>query len=370
MHVVKVRTKVPPLLPLSSSNLPVTPSRKDYDLPEHKYVKRRTFCSCRRDVLIILGLLFIGVLQWLLYPVFRAITVSTVQDFPSEMVFLDENDQERSFPTLNDPGSVSLSVIMPAYNEEMRMRTGLDEMISFLQQSSLLWEIIIVNDGSKDGTVTVAKEYVSKYTAEKIRLLNLHQNSGKGAAVRKGILRSRGEYLLFADIDGASKANDASKLKEAIEKNGKRYISQSSKDDIDIFGIAIGSRAQLSKSNSDSSNVKRTMLRAFLEWAFHTYMSLMIGGTSIEDTQCGFKMFSRAAAKRVFPILHLDRWAFDVEVIFVASLLNIPVVEVPITWHEISGSKVNILKDSLQMARDVLAIRICYTFGIWSTRLK
>jgi hypothetical protein len=103
-------------------------------------------------------------------------------------------------------------------------------------------------------------------------------------------------------------------------------------------------------------------------WGFHAYMRVMLGGGGggVRDTQCGFKLFTRAAARRIFPAQHIERWAFDVELVHLAARLRVPVAEVPVAWHEVAGSKVELASASLQMARDVLVIRIAYALGWWS----
>jgi dolichyl-phosphate beta-glucosyltransferase len=169
-------------------------------------------------------------------------------------------------------------------------------------------------------------------------------------------MRSRGEYILMADADGATKAADLIALLNSIQQ-----VSQRGQ------GIAVGSRAHL-QADSDST-VKRSALRKFLMWGFHTLMALVLGGSSVQDTQCGFKLFTRATAARIFPCQHIQRWAFDVELLLLASTWgDVPVVEVPVHWEEIDGSKVDIVWDTLQMARDLVIIKACYMLGLWADR--
>jgi len=278
--------------------------------------------------------------------------------FPSLLSTLPESAQHL----------IALSVIVPAYNEELRIRTGLDEMVAFLSSSAaeeagLLdsWEIIVADDGSRDATASVVlREYVEKYGSDKIRLLKMHANGGKGAAVRKAMHRARGRMLLMCDADGATQFSDVVRLLSAVKKP--------SDGDNRPLGVAIGSRAHLDNEDSNTVvKVKRGPVRRFLMGGFHAYMSFLLGqcAGSIQDTQCGFKLFTREAAKKIFPALHIDRWAFDVELIYLACSLGIQVSEVPVTWHEVGGSKVSLISASLQMARDVLVIRLSYLFGWW-----
>jgi dolichyl-phosphate beta-glucosyltransferase len=145
-------------------------------------------------------------------------------------------------------------------------------------------------------------------------LLTLHRNNGKGGAVRKGMVRARGRYLLMADADGATKASDLERLLVAL-----RGIER------DGLGIAVGSRAHLEDADSDAK-ARRTPLRRFLMWGFHTLITLMLGSSEIADTQCGFKLFTRRSAGLMFPVQHIDRWAFDVELLYLAGHHRIPLV--------------------------------------------
>jgi len=156
------------------------------------------------------------------------------------------------------------------------------------------WEILIVNDGSKDATAKVAMDYVRREGHERVRLLNLFKNNGKGAAVRKGVTRARGQYVLMADADGATRFADVDTLLAEVG----RVVAPNGE------GVAIGSRAHAAGAEGKA---KRSPLRRVLMWGFHTYMSLMVGGSGIKDTQCGFKLFTRPAARKLFDVLHIER---------------------------------------------------------------
>jgi dolichyl-phosphate beta-glucosyltransferase len=258
-----------------------------------------------------------------------------------------------------------------------------------------------VDDGSPapDRTKEIVQaDYVNKRGSNQVRLLTLGRNHGKGGAVRKGVLRARGRYVLFADADGATAASDLARLLSsvrAIEKGG--------------LGIAVGSRAAAEEAEG-GPKAKRTVFRKILGWGFRTLISLLVGGHSIRDTQCGFKLFTRryvcacggvggraaaivsaplvrpssfpafhhpsflsspqfnrrSAAARVFPIQHIERWAFDVELLFLAAKFGVPMVEVPVTWNEIDGSTLSPAQAAIQMLRDVVKIWLAYLTGIWS----
>ena len=274
-----------------------------------------------------------------------------------------------TFPSLSDPASVTLSVIVPAYNEEQRIKPMMDDMLAALRAleaseraagRAFTWEVIVVDDGSRDATAAcVNRSYVAVQGAARMRVLRLWRNNGKGGAVRKGMARARGEFLLMADADGATRASDLTTLLAALRGAA---VDGGAGD-----GIAIGSRAHLEAAAEGSGGAKasRSPLRKLLMWGFHTLIELMIGSGEIKDTQCGFKLFTRATARRLFPVQHIDRWAFDVELIFLAARFGVPMVEVPVNWQEIDGSKLDVLTSTIQMARDIVAIRVCYMLGIW-----
>ncbi|KAL3265702.1 hypothetical protein HHI36_009905 [Cryptolaemus montrouzieri] len=265
------------------------------------------------------------------------------------------------FPSLNDEYSLDLSVIIPAYNEEARLPSMLDDCINFLKSSSLNYELIIVSDGSTDNTVEVAYDFSKKLGSDKCRVLALEMNRGKGGAVRLGMLSARGELLLFADADGATKFSDFAKVEDAL----KGLIKEKRSHLANKMAIAIGSRAHLEKD----SIAQRSIFRTILMYGFHT-MVWMFAVKGIKDTQCGFKLFTRKAALACFESLHVERWAFDVELLKIAQTLNIPIVEIPVNWKEIEGSKITPILSWIEMAIDLGLIWLRYTIGAWKIKAK
>jgi len=261
----------------------------------------------------------------------------------------------RSLPRLADPSSVDLTVVVPAYNETERLPIMLASTIDHLTSPTLknkhTFEVLIVDDGSSDGTSAAALKLAAKYPKCDIRVVTLEKNLGKGGAVRHGMLFAGGERLLMVDADGASRFVDLELLWDAMDKiapgNGA--------------GVAVGSRAHLVKTEAV---VKRSLLRNILMYGLHTILRI-VGVGHIRDTQCGFKLFSRAAAQQIFPAQHLPTWIFDVELLLLAKQLGIPVAEVPIEWHEVPGSKLNVVTASLQMLRDLLIVRANHLLGRW-----
>ncbi|RUO96817.1 nucleotide-diphospho-sugar transferase [Jimgerdemannia flammicorona] len=231
----------------------------------------------------------------------------------------------------------------------------LDETVTYLEerrnsQKSFTYEILVVDDGSCDNTAEVALEFAKDNKNADIRVLKLEANRGKGGAVTQGMLSSAGELLLMVDADGATKFSDL----DLLEKRLKEVL----KDDL---AIAIGSRSHLVKTDAV---VKRSFIRNFLMRGFHTTL-LLLGISGIADTQCGFKLFTRAAARRIFPNMHVERWIFDIEILLLAQMIGCPIVEVQVNWHEIDGSKVSLVKDPIWMGIDLLIIRLNYLLGSW-----
>jgi len=280
---------------------------------------------------------------------------------PPLVVPSDEDKKYRSrkslkpqpLPSIHAKPEVDLTVVIPAYNETERMPTMLKSTLMHLTSKACrakTYELLIVDDGSKDDTSELALQFAKENPMHDIRIVTLHQNLGKGGAVRHGMLHGRGRRLLMVDADGASRFEDLELLWEAMDEL---------KTDATI---SIGSRAHLVKTEAV---VKRSVLRNVLMYGLHTILRI-VGVGHIRDTQCGFKLFSRRAAQLIFPYQHLCTWIFDVEVLLLAKQLRVPVAEVPIEWHEVSGSKLNVVTDSIQMLRDLLILRANIVFGRWS----
>jgi dolichyl-phosphate beta-glucosyltransferase len=218
-----------------------------------------------------------------------------------EEFFIDPNDSGKKikFPSLQDEPTIELSVIIPAFEEEKRLPVMLEECMEYLERRSqsepnFTYEVITVSDGSKDKTVEVALEYSKKYTCEKFRVLNLVENRGKGGAVRLGMLSSRGCYLLFADADGATKFADYASLEKSLLKLAKDWKENA---------LTIGSRAHLEQD----SIAQRSFFRTILMHGFHTLV-WFFAVREIKDTQCGFKLMTRSAARKIFDLMHVERW--------------------------------------------------------------
>nr|POE66222.1 dolichyl-phosphate beta-glucosyltransferase [Quercus suber] len=286
-----------------------------------------------------------------------------------------------------------MSLVVPAYNEEDRLGIMLEEAVEYLQmqyghhgtksksssdralQANGLqgdprrgWEIIIVSDGSKDRTVETALTFANTYQLGStsgssrsasippgtIRVVQLEENRGKGGAVTHGMRHARGTYVVFADADGASRFSDLGALVTGCEKTKDEHGR----------AVGVGSRAHMVGTEAV---VKRSVLRNLLMRGFHLLIwTLTTQRTStIRDTQCGFKLFSRPSLPYIIPYMHSEGWIFDVEMLMLAEAANIPMVEVPIGWKEVKGSKLNVIKDSLGMAIGLALLRLCWGAGIY-----
>lgn len=169
------------------------------------------------------------------------------------------------------------------------------------------------------------------------------------------MLRANGQLLLMADADGATRFSELERL--------EAHFAAAKDVGAEPLFVA-GSRAHL----QEAAGAKRTWHRQLLMHAFHLLVALAIGD-AVKDTQCGFKLFSRSAGQRLFRSLHVRRWAFDVELFFLASMLGVRVVEQPVAWTEIPGSKMR-LTGMLQMAKELLMIRLLHLLGVWTVAAR
>lgn len=257
-----------------------------------------------------------------------------------------------------DGEAVDLTVVVPAYNEELRLPKMLDETLSFLDQrrknksqshklytsKQFTYEVIIVDDGSTDNTSSCG------LGRENVRVITLRKNRGKGGAVREGVLAARGHYIIFADADGASRFSDIVKLEDFI------YNSREKADLV----LAIGSRAHM----EEDSIANRSFFRTILMKGFHLLVRTCCVRT-VRDTQCGFKMFNQRAAQLLFRNYHNESWAFDVELLYLAEQTNCTIGEIAIHWQEVEGSKIVPVFSWIRMGWDVICLATLYMLGIY-----
>ena len=227
------------------------------------------------------------------------------------------------------------SIVIPAYNESRRIVTTLNQVLSFVASNGWDAELIIVNDGSRDDTAEIVKQYATRNPM--MRLIENPGNRGKGYSVRNGMLNARGEILIFSDADLSAPIEEAPKLLEAIEGGA---------------GVAMGSRwlrPELQKQ-------RQSLHRQFLGRVFNVLLRLVLG-LNFADTQCGFKAFSRRAAETVFKLQRIERWGFDPEIIYLARKKGFKVVEIPVQWSHDDKTTIHPVRDGLRMFLDVLKVR-------------
>lgn len=281
-----------------------------------------------------------------------------------------------------------LSLVIPAYNEAERLPIMLDATLEYLgtnrkyitqlfraagdqkgvSSELVQCEFIIVNDGSTDDTENVVRKYAANVkNGDTVKLISMHQNCGKGGAVKTGMLQSSGQLCLMVDADGATDISDG--LPKVL-KDMKRLVTENQSNNSSFLPPAavFGSRAHL----EEESGASRSKIRTFLMHAFHFFVKTLCS-PRIKDTQCGFKLFTRSAVVLLFTNLHLRRWAFDTEAVVIAEKLNVSVSEVGVIWHEVDGSKLDVGKIalamvSLGMLRDMICVRACYLLGIWKLK--
>jgi dolichyl-phosphate beta-glucosyltransferase len=227
-----------------------------------------------------------------------------------------------------DP-SIDLSIVIPAYNEAERLPEFLGQVLMFAGSDARRIEVVVVDDGSSDGTADYVR---GQMPGAPLRLIRHLQNAGKGAAVRTGMLHARGAKRLFADADGATGMTELAVLEAADAP------------------VAIASREK------KGAVVQASKHRRFLGRWFNR--AVRMGAVpGLQDTQCGFKLFSTPEAIELFAYCREDGYAFDVEVLMLAHRRGIKVAEVPVRWTEIPGSKVSVLKDGMKMLKAVRRIK-------------
>lgn len=233
-------------------------------------------------------------------------------------------------PLSTDP---IVSVVIPAYNEEWRILPTIGAIATHMSARNQPWELIIADDGSTDSTVSLVRDL----RFANLRLLVAEKNSGKGDAVRRGMLAARGEVVLFADADQSTPIEQYDRLAALIDQG---------------FDVVVGSRAVEGAAVSGKSLSRRVLSRGL-----HVVVSRGFG-IDVADTQCGFKLFTADAAKQLFAMQLVDGFSFDLEVLYLAHKLGLRTAEVPVEWIDAPGSTVDAARVSLQFVRDLLRIRM------------
>jgi dolichyl-phosphate beta-glucosyltransferase len=237
-----------------------------------------------------------------------------------------------------------LSVVLPAYNEVARIAAGIEGARAYLDAQSWASELIVVSDGSTDGTARVAREV----GGTRVRVIETTPNRGKGSAVRAGVLAAEGAHVLFSDVDLSTPLAE-------VERFLDRHAAGAD--------VVFGSR---SLDGSDVQ-VRQAWWREAMGRAFNQ-VARRIARVDMPDTQCGFKTFRREAARAIFERTRIDGYAFDVEVLWIARGLGLRVAELPVTWRNHPQSKVDPVRDAARMLLDLVAIRRHAAAGAYGPR--
>ncbi|MGB9484318.1 MAG: dolichyl-phosphate beta-glucosyltransferase [Candidatus Dormiibacterota bacterium] len=232
-------------------------------------------------------------------------------------------------------GLIELSLVLPAYNEVVRLPPSLEAIRKYLDLAGRPYEVLVVDDGSSDGTRRMVEQVMADWP--QLQLIVFDRNEGKGAAVRAGMLQAVGQLRLFSDADLSTPISEMGKLETAIAKGA---------------GVAIGSRA-LPESQVE---LHQPLYRELMGKTYNQALRrLVLPG--LRDTQCGFKMFTAAAAQSCFAPLRTPGFGFDAEVLLRARLQAIPIAEVPVIWRNAVGTRVSSFRDGGLMLADLLRLR-------------
>ena len=232
---------------------------------------------------------------------------------------------------------LSLSVVIPAFNEEDRIKPFLEQVLKFQKKAPYLREIIVVNDGSTDGTLKLLKGYGSK-----IRSVSYSPNRGKGYAVKKGILAATQEAIVFLDADGSTSANEFPKMVKALEK----------------YQFVTGSRA-LPESNIVG---QQPFQRVFAGKTFNLIVRLLFR-TGINDSLCGFKGFRKDFGKKLARQVVSNHWVFDVEMFVRAKKMGVEIGVIPITWTHVGNAKMSLGWTTVKMLLGLLRLKLALLTG-------
>ena len=227
------------------------------------------------------------------------------------------------------------SIVIPAYNESARLGASLEKVLAFVHAQRWDAEVLVVNDGSRDNTANIVREFAAKDPV--VRLLDNPGNHGKGYSVRNGMLAAQGQVIVFSDADLSSPIEEALKLLNALDTGAD---------------VAIGSRWL----RAETQTRRQPLHRQLFGRIFNLLLRITLG-LHFADTQCGFKAFKRSAAQAIFPRQRIERWGFDPEILFLARKLGFKVKEVPVLWGHSGGARINPLIDGAKMFQEMLHIR-------------
>jgi dolichyl-phosphate beta-glucosyltransferase len=244
--------------------------------------------------------------------------------------------------------SSGISIVIPAFNESARLGPTLDRVLEFICEQSWDVEVIVVDDGSRDGTAELVREYARRSPI--VRLVQNEGNRGKGYSVRNGVLHAQGAIVLFTDADLSSPIEEAPKLIAALEEGAD---------------VAIGSRWVRTDLQTQRQSVARQVMGRTFNLLLRALLSL-----DFKDTQCGFKAFRRTAAITLFSLQRTEGWGFDPEILFLANRLGFRVAEIPVVWAHDEGSRIRPVVDGMMMMLEMLRIRWAALSGLYETSAR
>jgi dolichyl-phosphate beta-glucosyltransferase len=233
------------------------------------------------------------------------------------------------------------SIVIPAYDEALRLPAYLQRVVAYFEERGEPYEVLVVDDGSRDGTAHRVREF--QRTWEPLKLIVLPSNRGKGYAVRVGMVNATGDLRLFADADGATPIEEVDRLEPALRAGAD---------------VVIGSRVL----RAPEVSVRALRHRKMVGWVFNRIVA-RIGLHGIADSQCGFKLFRAPVVEELFRSLRTDGFGFDVELLLLAQRRGYRVSEVPINWADQPGSKLSVITEGPRMLRQILSARANLALG-------
>ena len=233
---------------------------------------------------------------------------------------------------MNSP-SIFISIVIPVYNEQHRISSFLASVTEYLHHKDFSYELVIVDDGSTDETVVIVKQILDENVPGTFRVVQLPVNSGKGAAIRKGMLVTKGQYVFFLDADGSTSIKEIDRFIPFFAQGTDIYIAQR------------------------TLKQKAPFKRKFFGYGYILLANLLLR-LDVQDITCGFKCYRRECIHTIFPRQTLNNWSFDAENIFTARKHGFRIKEIQVTWKHTPGSKVKVFKNIILCGFDLLRIRL------------
>lgn len=228
---------------------------------------------------------------------------------------------------------IKLSLLIPAYNEEKIIESTLEKVLNFLSKKKYSWEVIVIDDGSIDLTSLKAK----KFNKDGVKVVRYEINRGKGVALKEGVQRAKGDFIIFSDADLSVPISNIDKFLTTLKK----------------ADVVIGSR----RIPGAKILVHQPLIREALGRGY-TWLTKFVTGVSVADFTCGFKGFSQKSAKEIFSKTIICRWAYDSEILFLAKKMNYKLAEIPVEWSNREDTRVVLRNVILESLKDLISIRI------------